>query len=479
MSTNLDTMDNAAFQKLVLGRAAAPPSKDDSLTRHRQVVKDYDHRRKRKRGQSGDSSDDSGPDASKNNRKRDDGAGKNSDKKSGASDEPGEGINLYRDRAKERREGKSLKDTTSGQVWDNTPEFKGLDLATVRRQKKSQLHSNTEMPGARSLRLASTRKEAQQWFLSPNSDLPLSSMGRAVCDVLQRQVYYSLFQKQRQTGGEKPSKASSDIKPMASNSFVAAQGLAQTALEFSIHAHPGDFLRSWEIPRESQIPTVSVAIDSADRSSGANPWVAPKVVSGLSMSLIQRIGKSLSTTAGRPGASSVSPAVHNEYPKPSKEAEDVNSSDDDDIFAVKSSTKSSTTVPSPVLPAALFSAAPTMASRQSYFTDPTVPPIESDTKDPATFGASDTAAPSGLSGPGEWQVLDDDDEEQAGLSSMDAKSGGDTAVTTGRLIGFSDSLHDNDMGGGYAYVADHDDEEEPDDGKSGRGKKGTKKRKAK
>jgi hypothetical protein len=467
-------MDNAAFQKLVLGRAAAPPSKDDSLTRHRQVVKDYDHRRKRKRGQSGDSSDDSGQDEGKNNRKRDDGPGKNNGKKSGASDEPGEGI-LYRDRAKERREGK-LKDTTSDQVWDNTPEFKGLDLATVRRQKKSQQHSNTEMPGARSLRLASTRKEAQQWFLSPNGDLPLSSMGRAVCNVLQRQVHYSLFQKQRQTGGEKPSMAPSDIKPMASNSLVAAQGLAQTALEFSIHAHPGDFLRSWEIPRESQIPTVSAAIDSADRSSGANPWVAPKVVSGLSIGLIQRIRKSLSTKVRHPGPSSVGPAVHNEYPKPSKE--DVNSSDDDDIFAAKSSTKSSPTGLSSILPAALPATVPTSASRQSYFTDPIVPPIESDPKDSATFGASATAAPSGLSGPGEWQVLDDD-EEQAGLSSADAKSGSDAAVATGRLIGFSDSLHDNDMGGGYAYVADHDDEEEPDDVKSGRGKKGTKKRKAK
>jgi len=326
-------MNNDAFQKLVRERANGKGSKE--IAREAVEEEFQQHRRKRRRRGGGSSSDEDGGSNSDNDndqRRKKEKQNRQKQKEQKDETEDKESSN-YRDRAKERREGnnmdylesqrllagmkdaeKEAEDADLEQISKylggddaHTHLVKGLDLTLAQRASAGKKeNAGSKLKGTTSDKVEAPvfAKNAKQVkaLLEANSVTAVSDLGHDILDYLRS------YHLPNQNGA-------------AGSTYVTSSGLAvqRSTLTFSLQAAPGNFLCSWEIPKEQTYAT------SDNR--------AFKKASPLGIDLLDRIEKVLSKRLPMMEQISSTPSV----PSTSRADTEPNSgeeadSDDDDIF---------------------------------------------------------------------------------------------------------------------------------------------------
>lgn len=412
-------MNNDAFKQLVRERSNPKSSKEIA----REAVEDEfrQNRKKRKRrGGGGGSSDESESDGDneKDRRKKNKQRQQKQDSKD-ADAEIGPDADLYRDRAKERREGNNADYQDSQRLLSGmtaaakdgqdvdiehlskflggdeayTHLVKGLDVTLAKRSVNTDVSAHRqrtqETEQTREPTLAKTAEEAMELIAT---DIRIvSELGTGILDYL-RNTY--LPNREVPTPDE-----------------VTPEGLAvqRSTLTFSLKADPGEFVRSWEIPREQTYAT------SDDRAfTKASP---------LGTSLIDRIEKALAKRtllAQRSIPLVKAAATHGRV-----EANVDNGDSDDDIFGNVGD----------------YDPVDANAKEGGIDTDPS--PTESKG---SIFG---TVAPTTiLQSDGASSDLDSQDGKGAGSRERDL-------LPSGRLAGLS-STHDSNKGYGEDMDVDFD-----------------------
>jgi hypothetical protein len=270
----------------------------------RKAVQDEFRRQKKKhKPQGNDSSDDEGGTKKKKGRGL-------SKRESNEEEEPPAWESNYRDRAKERREGKPVEkddeeipqrpskgttllddvledeDTKAGQP------IHGLDRSLLHKEEKS-----TEEPS-----FVATREEALEWLASRDS-VASSALGRELVPVL-RQIYL-------------PVESTSRTEPSAAGLTVQ-----RTTLFFTTTAIPGDTARAWQIPRQE------IASSSTTQEQSA---IVPKASPIGDAQLLGRLQQVLDQQQARQDkAARAVERVESAAPGEVDDDEDIFQMDDDD-----------------------------------------------------------------------------------------------------------------------------------------------------
>jgi hypothetical protein len=240
-------MNNESFSKLINEGGLGKSTKQIA----REAVENEFKMKRRKGKRSGYNSDDDNHDDQKLKRKKGNFKGGVKDRLEPFEKKPRQ--SQYRDRAKERREGKAfdyeeLNNTDHvnaemskylGGDENYTHLVKGLDMTLaekVRRQEMGDAHSQDDIDLDKLLdekvskksKLISSRKEDSQNKRTSSLALGMAS-------------YLNYFD----------NKSIHSQAPRTDQMSMSGQRLARTTLKFSIRANVGDRLRSWELPQES------------------------------------------------------------------------------------------------------------------------------------------------------------------------------------------------------------------------------------
>mmetsp|Transcript_21096 Transcript_21096/g.31333 ORF Transcript_21096/g.31333 Transcript_21096/m.31333 type:complete len:588 (-) Transcript_21096:52-1815(-) len=287
-------MDNEAFRALVNEKSHTKTTKEIA---REAVERDFEENKRRKRGRGrgggGDSSsDEEGDDERLTRRWRGEAKDDDNDEDDGEPEwkklrkrsktkKDGDDSTKYRDRAKERREGKNrdydnLEEAETVNVLQDegmskflggderhTHLVKGLDLALadkVRREEMVEKRNLGETKEEEEIDLDQIMADATQKKKSAQLDLnrlpvSTSSLGQGMLTYLQSLQHSHTIATNKKT----TSTASLPIVTTAvhgyntAGKFPTAAGLAaqRSTFAFSTIANVGDVLRSWEIPRES------------------------------------------------------------------------------------------------------------------------------------------------------------------------------------------------------------------------------------
>lgn len=253
-------MNNEAFRKLVNENGVGKSTKEIA---REAVEEEFKRRRKgRKKEYLSDDDDDEEDDGANRKRKRD-------FVKEGSSDHIVTVKNTklkapqYRDRAKERREGKALDYDSlyNTEHVDNemskylggdesyTHLVKGLDTALaekVRRLEKGMLHSLERDVDLDELMDEAISKKSDSY--SSSSKLILKTFDEtqkdSITPFVKGMVSYL-------NGLMAPKVHHSDISPLNNHMPQTGQKVARSILKFSTKANVGDRMRSWELPQET------------------------------------------------------------------------------------------------------------------------------------------------------------------------------------------------------------------------------------
>ena len=242
-------MDNSAFQKLVRDRAHGKSTKEIA----RDAVQ-AEFQRKRKKGRyndySSDEEDRSSKRMNKNNRREDMWGGYEAPSKDASKEQVSS--STYRDRAKERREG---KDSIGDELLDEefTDTFTKQERTPKPRIRPSSSREESDGEG-KTTEFCKTREQAQSFLLSLQSS---STLERRVKSGLGNEIVSYL----------ETTFLSSSQANDASEPSTAGNALHRTVLTFTTEAHPGDLHRAWEVPREQTF--ASEKINVADLSAKA------------------------------------------------------------------------------------------------------------------------------------------------------------------------------------------------------------------
>jgi hypothetical protein len=270
-------MNNDAFQKLVKERATEKSSKEIAREAVEQEFQQHKRKRKRRRGAGGSSDEDGDDDDSdvdddhkqKKDEKKKEQQQQEDHSKQGAGKKE-KAASKYRDRAKERREGDNTDYQDSQRLLagvvaaaedgedDNvetiskflggdeayTHLVKGLDVTLAKQSVRKQ---NASMQPARKTgdildsekrpHFAENKNDAKELIVT---DVQLvSELGREMLDYLCN--YHA---------STRDSSKAVAVTP-------AGLVVQRSTLTFSLQANPGEFVRSWEVPREQTYATTS------------------------------------------------------------------------------------------------------------------------------------------------------------------------------------------------------------------------------
>jgi hypothetical protein len=328
-------MNNDAFQKLVRERAVGKSTKEIART----AVEDEWHTKNKKRRRGEDSSDDSGEDEQQQAKSKKEHRPlfrpSQANQRETLLDEE-----AYRDRAKERREGKEVDNATpkvssTDQKTDASARVprKGLDLTLARQAKQElQAHNDHEWESSikkvvvevKALPSMEEAKELLKPFLlhGGNNDSSLSSyyptLRSGMVEYLAKLAELTMDNRRR---------------PKKVNCGVAGKALQRSRLAMAMDGHPSDYRRAWELPREILNPNYADQytssnnshrlgtdlIQSIDRVMKSNRW--SKVVEVTIPHSTKRESSEESNKV----------IVKQSGPAPAKKEESDND-DDDDIF---------------------------------------------------------------------------------------------------------------------------------------------------
>jgi hypothetical protein len=212
-------MNNKAFQKLVRDKAGIKTTKE--IAREAVEAEFEEVKRKQQHCSSDDDSD---------NKRRKDRRRVVKETKPKDPSELDRLAQTYRDRAKDRREGKegdsfAEKKSASDQIFDDV--VQAFESGDRRKLKRIRIAKDED-----SSRLAETADQALAWIANPSTP-PTTALGREVLDYLRRQYL-----------------------PVAAHAALAVsaagRNLQRSKLTFSWVADPRDRRRSWEHPLEEQ-----------------------------------------------------------------------------------------------------------------------------------------------------------------------------------------------------------------------------------
>jgi hypothetical protein len=247
-------MNNESFRKLVRDRAQIKSTKQIA----REAVEDEfqrNNKKKRKRGGGGDSSAEEEEDEEGENDRR--GRPKRDGKEQ--EEEEDESANKYRDRAKERREGKVdatmavIDETTSNNdtTRAGSVPLKGLDRSLARKVKKELQTNNYEptessssKPGTIEVRSLSTAEESKRLL---REFVKTSSSDHSTVVVTSGILEYL---------GQLLAK-NEDYSTKTVEYGVAGRTLQRSRLALALNCHPANITRAWEAPREITNPNHS------------------------------------------------------------------------------------------------------------------------------------------------------------------------------------------------------------------------------
>jgi hypothetical protein len=340
-------MNNDAFKKMVRDRAQIKSSKEIA----REAVED-EFQRKKKRKYGGDSSDSGGEQEAEG-----DDSGKKRFGRSKQSQNEEDDIHLdisskYRDRAKERREGKPqadeflLKGVASaaadpaadksseelskylGGDEEHTHLVQGLDVVLARKvkrewhkEKKQQptttaKESKQQMVETTFVETVDQAKDLLQQCIRDNNNQTESKVGSELSQYLQKVHKYTL---------ETPL-----LLPKNVTCSSAGRTIQRSTLAFALDGHPSQISRAWEMPREMM--------------HGAFQQEALARATSLDISLIDRIQWALSKRIKEteevqqpakptPMSSTTEKVVQQKNTRATSQDDDDNDDDeDDDIF---------------------------------------------------------------------------------------------------------------------------------------------------
>lgn len=256
-------MNNNAFRDLVRSHG----EKNSSKAIARKAVEDEFRKKKRKRSGDADSSSDEEDDDHNKYKKK----GKQKEEKEPEEDDA-EAIqkdlsSRYRDRAKERREGKADETTTTEASNNNflivPHNIKGLDLALARKEREAlQPKSGGEKP--KPATAANTGEEETEGANKIRDKLPTLEQAHEIL-----QAFLSR-DKDKTTNDDNdeynfPTTISSgiveylgelfnwktlDVSTFEAEGGAAGKSLQHTKFSLAIDGHPSDSLKAWQIPRE-------------------------------------------------------------------------------------------------------------------------------------------------------------------------------------------------------------------------------------
>jgi hypothetical protein len=340
-------MDNDAFKKLVRERAQVKSTKEIA----REAVED-EFKRKKKRQHGGDSSDSGGDDdeAEESGKKRFFRSNHQQQQDEEDGEYPDSNSNKYRDRAKERREGKPqadeslLKGVASaaadpaadksteelskylGGDEEHTHLVKGLDLVLARKVKREWYNEKNRQP-------TTTAKESKQQQQQRMEETFVETVEQAK-DLLQQcirnnttesKVGLELSQYLQQVYDS--TLETTPLRPKNIACSSAGRTIQRSTLAFALDGHPSQISRAWEIPRE--IMQGSSQQDTLARATS------------LDISLIDRIQWALSKRIQKteevqqpvkPTSKVVQQSLSRDTSQEGNNDEDDDEEDDDDIF---------------------------------------------------------------------------------------------------------------------------------------------------
>ena len=255
-------MNNNAFRDLVRSHG----EKNSSKAIARKAVEDEFRKKKRKRSGDADSSSDEEEDDNKYKNKR-----KQKEEKE-AEEDDSEAIqkdlsSRYRDRAKERREGRADETTTEEASNNNflivPHNIKGLDLAFARKERTA-LQSKSVGENQKPATAANAREDDAEGASKIRDKLPTLEQAHEIL-----QAFLSK-DKNKTTNDDYdeynfPSTLSSgiveylgelfnwntlDVSTWEAEGGAAGKSLQHTKFSLAIDGHPSDSLKGWQIPRE-------------------------------------------------------------------------------------------------------------------------------------------------------------------------------------------------------------------------------------
>jgi IK cytokine len=348
-------MNNDAFKKMVRERAQIKSTKEIA----REAVED-EFQRKKKRKYGGDSSDSGGEQEAK-----DESSGKKrfGRSKQQQNEEDDENLNLssnYRDRAKERREGKSqadeslLKGVASaaadpaadksteelskylGGDEEHTHLVKGLDVVLARKVKRewhkeknqqpttTAKESKQQMAETTFVETVEQAKDLLQQCIQNNNTTTEAKVGLELFQYLQKVHKYNL---------EMPL-----LLPKNVACSSAGRTIQRSTLAFALDGHPSQISRAWEMPREimhgaSQQETLaratSLDISLIDRIQ----WALSKRIKKTEEEVQQPAKPTpMSATTEKVVQQSLARATSQEGGDDDDDDDDDGDDDDDDIF---------------------------------------------------------------------------------------------------------------------------------------------------
>jgi len=279
-------MDNSAFSKLVRDRSSIKSTKEiarDAVQAEFQK-KNKGQKRQRRGGHSNQGYSSDEDDSGRDNKKKyqRDGGDKNEDEilkpqfrisadgqvvKTEKGDKKDAGTIRYRDRAKERREGDGEEVPPSKDaIYDELLEEE-MDAAEeqIFHSRRTKRHEQEE----ESLQCCENQQQGRE-FVEQQSTQPQgmqasSSLGREMLEYL-RDAYLETAD----SSGTSPTKTS-----------VSGQTLQGTVLTFSTEANPGDYWRSWELPKEQTFGSQAGEARELDKLSSCSPDLLQKMQRAL------------------------------------------------------------------------------------------------------------------------------------------------------------------------------------------------------
>ena len=228
-------MDNDAFKTLVRNRAQIKSTKQ--IAREAVEAEERRKKKKRKRGGGGDSSSEEEEEDRRRAKTKD-------DRPQFMPRSVPTALQLstnYRDRAKERREGRREKedDFTEG-ASDEVSRENGLDLLMAR-EIKGALQKTDKVGSLKSgvpvTKNIPTVEEAYEILRNATNGKLSIELGTSLSDYIHKLVQSS----------EEPS-------PKQIRCGIPGKSIQRSLLVFALDGNPSDYVRAWEIPREATNP---------------------------------------------------------------------------------------------------------------------------------------------------------------------------------------------------------------------------------
>lgn len=281
-------MDNGAFKDLVHKQGRGPSTKEIA----RKAVEEEEGRKQKKRrrrggggpggGYQSSSEEDEDEDGEKRRKKEPPHPSKGAKERPGGADGHADGddptlqkelASRYRDRARERREGREAAPVAGSEKKDDPNEFlivphnkKGLDLALARKERKGLARAGSGGAAESSLDVAA-RRNASLSVAEALSAEGLPEMNEAIQTLRD----FVASNSGKDTGNVSQNRAMMDYvretldwtvdwnttsRLDATTFGTAGRTLQHTNYSMAIDGHPSDTARAWEVPRQVTRPGV-------------------------------------------------------------------------------------------------------------------------------------------------------------------------------------------------------------------------------